>query len=84
MQGEHDMDEVREQQEAIRRSGHTNMADIPMVQKIAYESEFYALVNFIEEANGQEYFDMATEARMEFEGDELPDISPEDVVGAGR
>ena len=40
---------VKEQILAIRDTGLTNMFDIHAVQKIAYEMEFYELVNFIEE-----------------------------------
>lgn len=42
-------DKVKEQILAIRDTGLTNMFDIHAVQKIAYEMEFYELVNFIEE-----------------------------------
>lgn len=37
------------QYEAIRRLGQTNMFDKNMVQRIAYENEFYELVEAIEE-----------------------------------
>lgn len=40
---------VREQILAIRDSGLTNMFDLNMVQRLAYEREFYELVVFIEE-----------------------------------
>ena len=42
-------DKVKEQILAIRDTGLTNMFDIHAVQKIAYNMEFYELVNFIEE-----------------------------------
>jgi hypothetical protein len=42
-------DKVKEQILAIRDTGLTNMFDIHAVQKIAYDMEFYELVNFIEE-----------------------------------
>ena len=42
-------DKVKEQILVIRDTGLTNMFDIHAVQKIAYEMEFYELVNFIEE-----------------------------------
>lgn len=35
---------------AIRDTGLTNMFDINMVQRLAYEREFYELVTFIEES----------------------------------
>lgn len=40
---------VREQIRAIRDSGLTNMFDLNMVQRLAYERDFYELVVFIEE-----------------------------------
>ena len=44
------MDErVKEQILAIRDTGLTNMFDLNAVQRIAYEMDFYELVNFIEE-----------------------------------
>ena len=41
-------DVVKNQILAIRETGLTNMFDIPMVQRIAYESRFYELVIFLE------------------------------------
>lgn len=44
------MDEkVKEQILAIRDTGLTNMFDIPMVQRLAYERDFYELVCWIED-----------------------------------
>lgn len=40
---------IREQILAVRDTGLTNMFDIHAVQRIAYEMDFYELVNFIEE-----------------------------------
>lgn len=40
---------VREQILVIRDTGLTNMFDIPMVQRLAYEHEFYELVCWLEE-----------------------------------
>ena len=40
---------VREQLEAIRQSGETNMLDRPQVQVIADRCEFYELVVWIED-----------------------------------
>ena len=34
---------------AVRASGKTNMFDVPAVQRLAFESGYYELVNFIEE-----------------------------------
>ena len=44
------MDEkVKEQILAIRDSGLTNMFDLPMVQRLAYERDFFDLVIYLEE-----------------------------------
>ena len=44
------MDEkVKEQILAIRETGLTNMFDLPMVQRLAYERDFYELVCGIED-----------------------------------
>ena len=40
---------VKEQILAIRETGLTNMFDLPMVQRIAYERDFYELVCWIED-----------------------------------
>lgn len=45
---------IKEQILHIRDTGLTNMFDIYMVQRLAYENDFYELVNFIEE-NKEEY-----------------------------
>lgn len=42
-------DKVREQILAIRDTGLTNMFDLNMVQRLAYERDYYELVTFIEE-----------------------------------
>ena len=41
-------DKIREQILAIRKTGITNMFDIRAVQRIAYEMDFYELVDFLE------------------------------------
>ena len=43
------MEKIEEQILAIRDTGLTNMFDLPVVQRIAYEMEFFELVNLIEE-----------------------------------
>ena len=44
------MDEkVKEQILAIRETGLTNMFELPMVQRLAYERDFYELVCWIED-----------------------------------
>ncbi len=40
---------IREQILVIRDSGETNMLDARTVQRLAFERDFYELVNFIEE-----------------------------------
>ena len=42
-------DTVFNQIMAIRDSGRTNMFDIPTVQRIAFQEEFYDLVVYLEE-----------------------------------
>lgn len=66
--------------EAIRRSGKTNMLDQTTVQRIAYECEYYALVNFIEDADNGSYMDAIQRASTEFDNrhaglpcDEVPE-----------
>ena len=40
---------VKEQILAIRETGITNMFDLPAVQRLAYERDFYELVLYLEE-----------------------------------
>ena len=42
-------EKIREQILAIRKTGRTNMFDVPMVQNIANEMRLYELVIFLEE-----------------------------------
>ena len=42
-------EEIREQIMAIRDTGLTNMFDINMVQRLAYERDFYELVLYLED-----------------------------------
>jgi hypothetical protein len=42
-------EEIRKEILAIRDTGRTNMLDVPTVQRIAYELEYFDLVMFIEE-----------------------------------
>ena len=42
-------DTVRDQILAIRATGLTNMFDVPTVQRLAYERDFYELVCWLEE-----------------------------------
>ena len=40
---------IREQIMAIRDTGLTNMFDLPMVQRLAYERDFFELVLYLED-----------------------------------
>jgi len=42
-------EKVKEQILAIRDTGLTNMFDIPMVQRLAFDREFYDLVLWLED-----------------------------------
>lgn len=58
-----DYDEkVLQQQEAIRRSGQINMMDMRGVKRIAEDMGAVQLVDFIEAADAEQYFDMAEES----------------------
>ena len=41
-------EKIKEQILAVRATGKTNMFDAQTVQRIAFDSEYYELVNFIE------------------------------------
>ena len=54
---------VKEQVLAIRDTGLTNMFDIPMVQRLAFDREFYELVCYLEEdRKGYVHFILTGEA----------------------
>ena len=59
-------EKVRDQILAIRDTGLTNLFDLPMVQRLAYERGFYELVLWLEE-HRKEYvhFIMTGETEME-------------------
>jgi len=59
-------DTVMQQQEAIRKSGMTNMFDISTVQEIAEEMGLDNLVEFIDNHSTEEYFDMAEKAAEKY------------------
>ena len=42
-------EKIREQVLSIRDSGRTNMFDTNMVQRLAFEQNYFELVNYIEE-----------------------------------
>lgn len=46
-------EKIREQILAVRKTGHSNMFDVPMVQNIANAMQFYELVVFLEEHRGE-------------------------------
>lgn len=48
-------EEIKKQIQAVRATGRANMLDINSVQRIAYELEFYELVNYMSE-HRFEYF----------------------------
>lgn len=73
---EHDMYTVREQQEAVRRSGKTNMFAVNTVQVIAHESGYHQLVTFIEDVGNEEYLEMAQEAAEFFKHKDELDVDP--------
>jgi len=56
-------DKVLQQQEAIRRSGQINMFDKEGVRQIAKQMGSTELVEFLENSDAEEYFDMAAAAR---------------------
>mgnify|MGYP004499451609 CR=1 FL=1 len=46
-------EKIREQILAVRKTGRSNMFDVPMVQNIANAMQFYELVVFFEEHRGE-------------------------------
>jgi hypothetical protein len=46
-------EKIREQILAVRKTGRSNMFDVPMVQNIANAMQFYELVVFLEEHRGE-------------------------------
>lgn len=46
-------EKIRDQILAVRKTGRTNMFDVPMVQNIAHEMRLYELVVFLEEHRGE-------------------------------
>ena len=76
-------DTVLQQFEAIRRSGKTNMMDQGLVQRIAYEAEYYQLVTWIEDHDEGKYIEMAKLSQEVGYGDmeNLPvDSVPEAII----
>lgn len=60
------METVMKQQEAVRKSGHTNMFNTARVKEFASLSGFDELKSFIEESSAEEYIDMAQESSRRF------------------
>jgi hypothetical protein len=46
-------EKIREQILAVRKTGRSNMFDVPMVQNIANAMRFHELVVFLEEHRGE-------------------------------
>ena len=46
-------EKIREQILAVRKTGRSNMFDVPMVQNIVNAMRFYELVVFLEEHRGE-------------------------------
>lgn len=57
---------IKEQILAVRETGRTNMFDTRAVQRIAFDSGYYELVNFIEE-NKQCYCEFITTGKFKEE-----------------
>mgnify|MGYP001080093418 FL=1 len=55
-------EKIREQISAVRDSGVANMCDTAVVQRAAFERDFYELVLFIEE-NREEYWNFILTGR---------------------
>lgn len=62
---------VLQQQEAIRKSGETNMFHKSRVQAIAYRNDFYELVTWIEDNDAGTYVKMAEEAAERYRGEDI-------------
>jgi hypothetical protein len=59
-------EKVKKQILAIRDTGLTNMFDIPMIQRLAYERDFFELVTYLEEnRKGYVHYIMTGEDRKE-------------------
>lgn len=60
-------EKVKEQILAIRDTGLTNMFDLPMVQRLAYDRGYYELVIYLEE-HRKEYARFILTGEAETEG----------------
>ena len=63
---EETMDKVKQQYEAIRSSGMTNMFDVSAVQDIAIQMGSDELAEYIEFSDADGFFEMAQEAAIEY------------------
>ena len=70
-----DRKKIIAQYEAIRRSGQTNMFDKNMVQRIASENNFYALVTAIEEDYGSILKHYSEWIKL-IEEEDIPEVHP--------
>ena len=61
-------EKVRDQILSIRDTGLTNMFDIPMVQRLAYDRGYYELVIFLEE-HRKEYARVILTGEADMEAD---------------
>jgi len=68
-------DTVLQQQEAVRRSGRTNMLDVTTVTLIAVDAGFDELVVWIEDHSHSEYVAMASRAAEQFDASDELDYS---------
>lgn len=68
------VDKVYQQYEAIRRSGKANMLNVDLVQRIAYESDYFELVNAIEEHNKEWYLNFAKRSVNMIDSDDDLDV----------
>jgi len=62
------------QYEAVRRSGLTNMFDKNAVQRIAFDSDFYDLVNLITDGGYAEILTGYSELMKLIDEDDIPEI----------
>lgn len=58
---QHDRDEIIEQLDFVRRHGGANMLHRSAVERVAYDNDLFALVNFIETSTMGEYIEALDE-----------------------
>lgn len=67
---------VQQQLEAVRRSGEANMFDRSLVQRVAYESDYFELVNWIEDHTSGKYVQLLMDNDSDGLYDENLDVGP--------